>query len=132
MQHEQDQTHNQDDVNETGGYVKCEKPKQPENDQNCSDYPKHVYLRVSDHEPIRDRVLPTCRLVRARREFCNIVDTSDQIFLDALIGRRGRIWINTPRAPSFAPAKGGAFASGDLCGSWKLVRPERSSDVRKQ
>jgi hypothetical protein len=75
MQHEQDQTHNQDDVNETSGYVKCEKPKQPENDQNCGDYPKHVCLRVSEHEPIRDRLLPTCTLVRAGREFCNIVDT---------------------------------------------------------
>jgi hypothetical protein len=33
-------------------------------------------------------------------------------------------------APSFAPTKGGAFAAGDLCGSGKIVRPERSSDMR--
>jgi hypothetical protein len=42
MQHEQDQTYDQDDVNEAGGYVKCKEPKQPENDQDCGDEPKHA------------------------------------------------------------------------------------------
>jgi hypothetical protein len=32
MDQEQDQTDNQDNVNKTRSYVKCEKPKQPEND----------------------------------------------------------------------------------------------------
>jgi hypothetical protein len=44
MQHKQYQAYNQGNVNESGGYVKCEKPKQPKNDQNCSDYPKHVFI----------------------------------------------------------------------------------------
>src|ERR1039458_1611078 len=60
--------------------------------------PKHVHLRVSEHEPIRDRVLPTCRLVGAGREFCNVVDTLNQIFPNALIGScrnlRVRSWVS--------------------------------------
>jgi hypothetical protein len=43
MEHEQYQAYNQDNVNESGSYVKCEKSKQPENDQNCGNYPKHVF-----------------------------------------------------------------------------------------
>jgi hypothetical protein len=31
-------------VNERGGYVKCEKSKQPENNQDCCDDPKHVFI----------------------------------------------------------------------------------------
>jgi hypothetical protein len=46
MQHEQYQAHNQSNVNESAGYVKREKPKQPENDQNCGDYPKHVVISL--------------------------------------------------------------------------------------
>jgi len=42
MQNEQDQAHDEDDVNETGGYVECEEAEHPENDQNCGDDPKHV------------------------------------------------------------------------------------------
>jgi hypothetical protein len=41
MQHKQYQSHNQGDMNEGGGYVKCEKPEQPKNDQNCGYHPKH-------------------------------------------------------------------------------------------
>jgi hypothetical protein len=44
MQHEQDKSHHQGEVNEGGGQVKCEKSQQPENDQNCGDYPKHVSI----------------------------------------------------------------------------------------
>jgi hypothetical protein len=33
-------------VNESGGYVKREKPKQPKNNQNCGDYPKHVFISL--------------------------------------------------------------------------------------
>jgi hypothetical protein len=46
MQQEQYQAHNQGHVNESGGYVKCEKSKQPENKQNCGDYPKHVFISL--------------------------------------------------------------------------------------
>jgi hypothetical protein len=34
MQHKEYQAHNQGNVNESGSYVKCEKPKQPKNNQN--------------------------------------------------------------------------------------------------
>jgi len=37
MKHNQYQAHNQGNVNESGGYVKCEKSKQPKNNQNCGD-----------------------------------------------------------------------------------------------
>jgi hypothetical protein len=33
-------------VDETGGYVKCEKSKQPKNNQSCGDYPKHVFFSL--------------------------------------------------------------------------------------
>jgi hypothetical protein len=32
MDYEQYQAHDQDNVNEASGYVKCEEPKQPKND----------------------------------------------------------------------------------------------------
>jgi hypothetical protein len=58
MQHEQYQADNQSRVNESGGYVKCEKSKQPKNNQNCSNYPKHVFhLLVSEREGTCDLVL---------------------------------------------------------------------------
>jgi hypothetical protein len=44
MHHKQYQAHNQGNVNKRGGYVKCEEPKQPENDQNCGDYPQHFFI----------------------------------------------------------------------------------------
>jgi hypothetical protein len=34
-------------MDETGGYVKCEKAEQPKNNQNCGDYPKHVFFSLS-------------------------------------------------------------------------------------
>jgi hypothetical protein len=46
MQHEQYQPYHQCNVNERAGYVKCEKPKQPKNDQDCSDYPKHIVISL--------------------------------------------------------------------------------------
>jgi hypothetical protein len=46
MQQEQDQGDDQDNVDETGGYVKCEKAEQPENDEDCCDYPKHVFISL--------------------------------------------------------------------------------------
>jgi hypothetical protein len=46
VQHEQYQPHNQSNVNEGAGDVKCEKTKQPENDQNCGDKPKHVFISL--------------------------------------------------------------------------------------
>jgi hypothetical protein len=35
MKQEQNQADDQDNVNETRRYVKCEKSEQPEDDQNC-------------------------------------------------------------------------------------------------
>jgi hypothetical protein len=46
MQYEQYQPYYQGDVDESAGYVKCEKPKQPKNDQDCSNYPKHVVISL--------------------------------------------------------------------------------------
>jgi hypothetical protein len=46
MQHEQNQTDNQSNVNESTSHVKCEKPKQPKNDQDCGDYSKHVFISL--------------------------------------------------------------------------------------
>jgi hypothetical protein len=46
MQHKQYQTHNQDNVNESRGYVEGEKSKQPKNDQNGGEYPKHVFISL--------------------------------------------------------------------------------------
>jgi hypothetical protein len=33
-------------VNETGSHVEREKSKQPKNNQNCGDYPKHVFISL--------------------------------------------------------------------------------------
>jgi hypothetical protein len=46
MQHKQYQTDNQGNVNEGAGDVKCEKSKQPKYNQNCGDYPKHVFISL--------------------------------------------------------------------------------------
>jgi hypothetical protein len=37
MEEEEHYTHDEDDVNECSGEVKCEKSKQPKNNQNCGD-----------------------------------------------------------------------------------------------
>jgi len=37
MENEQYEPHDEDDVNESSGNVECEKSKQPENDENCSE-----------------------------------------------------------------------------------------------
>jgi hypothetical protein len=42
MHQKQYQAHDQGNVNESAGYVKREESKQPKNDQNCGDDPKHV------------------------------------------------------------------------------------------
>jgi serine/threonine protein kinase len=48
-------------VNEGGGYMKCEKSKQPKNNQYCGDYPKHLFISIaSERENICDLVLPNC------------------------------------------------------------------------
>ena len=44
MQDEQYQAYNQGNVNETSGYAKREISKQPKNDQNRGDYPKHIFI----------------------------------------------------------------------------------------
>ena len=54
MQNEKDQTHDQKDVDESRAYVKCQKPKQPENNQNHRDYSKHVFVSLSLGEEIRE------------------------------------------------------------------------------
>jgi hypothetical protein len=46
MQDKQYQAHNQDKVDESSSHVKCEKSKQPKNNQNCGDYPKHVFISL--------------------------------------------------------------------------------------
>jgi hypothetical protein len=35
--------HNQDDVDESCCNVKRKKSQQPENDQNCGEYPEHIF-----------------------------------------------------------------------------------------
>jgi hypothetical protein len=42
MKKQKDDSRDQHDVNQAGGNVEREKPKQPKYDQNCSDNPKHV------------------------------------------------------------------------------------------
>jgi hypothetical protein len=46
MKQEQNQADDQDNVNETRRYVKCEKSEQPEDDQNCGEYPKHFFISL--------------------------------------------------------------------------------------
>jgi hypothetical protein len=46
MQHEQYQAHNEGNVNESGGYVKCEESKQPKDDQDKSDYREHIFISL--------------------------------------------------------------------------------------
>jgi hypothetical protein len=46
MHQKQYQAHDKGNVNESAGDVKCEKSKQPKNDQNCGDDPKHVFISL--------------------------------------------------------------------------------------
>jgi len=41
MHRKHDEAHDERNVNQAAGYVKREKPKQPKNNQNCSEYPQH-------------------------------------------------------------------------------------------
>jgi hypothetical protein len=48
-------------VNEGGGHVKCEKSKQPKNNQYRGDYTKHLFISVvPERENICDLALPNC------------------------------------------------------------------------
>src|SRR5579871_6855167 len=44
MHYEQDDADDEGDVNEGGGYVKCEKSQQPKNDQYYGNYRKHNFI----------------------------------------------------------------------------------------
>jgi hypothetical protein len=46
VDYEHYQAHNKNNVNQTCAHVKCEKPEQPKNDQDCGDYPKHVFISL--------------------------------------------------------------------------------------
>src|ERR1700685_23756 len=46
MHQEQDYADYQDDVDEAGGNMKCEKEEEPENDEDCGDNPKHVFISL--------------------------------------------------------------------------------------
>jgi hypothetical protein len=50
MENEQDQADNQQDVDEAGAHVKCEKAKQPENNQNQGDKSEHSFVSSSRGE----------------------------------------------------------------------------------
>ena len=98
MNHEQYQPHNQDNVNEASSHVKCEEPKQPKNDQNCGDYPKHFHLLDVERAIICDLILRNCsdasshagercsdmRLGVWKTSFCPIVNTLAFYFRVAL------------------------------------------------
>jgi len=80
-------------VNESGGYVERKKSKQPKNNQDRGDYPKHVFISLLlSAGNIRDFVLPNCsdassclgedckdctatRLVTPQKEVCAVVNT---------------------------------------------------------
>jgi len=46
VEQQHDQADDENDVNQAAGDVKREKPKQPKNDQNCGDYPKHFFFSL--------------------------------------------------------------------------------------
>jgi hypothetical protein len=46
MQHKEYQGHNKCNVNESDGYMKCEKSKQPKTNQNCGEYPEHDFISL--------------------------------------------------------------------------------------
>jgi hypothetical protein len=68
VQHKQDQADNQCHVNETSSYIKCEVSKQPENNENCSDYPKHFFISLFLCAKTRAVIFPPAvvMLIRAR------------------------------------------------------------------
>ena len=53
MENQQDQADNQQDVDEAGANVKCEKAKQPENNQNQGDKSEHSFVSSSRGEEFR-------------------------------------------------------------------------------
>jgi hypothetical protein len=71
MEDQKHDTHNEDDVNESSGNVKCKKSEQPKNNQNRGDYSKHgfnsFYLkaRQSKIQLSRTARMPTSRWIRA-------------------------------------------------------------------
>jgi len=56
MQHEQYQTDNQHNVDESAGYVECEKSEQPKNNQHCGNYTKHVFISLLLSASLSDRL----------------------------------------------------------------------------
>jgi hypothetical protein len=58
MHDEQYEADDQNKMNESGCYVKCEKTQQPKNDQYSSDNPKHFYLPASKRDSISAPELP--------------------------------------------------------------------------
>jgi hypothetical protein len=44
MQNQKNDADNEQNVEQTCGHVKCEKPKQPANDQNCRDKSQHDFI----------------------------------------------------------------------------------------
>ena len=54
MENEHDQADDQQDVDEAGANVKCEKAQQPENNQNQSDKSKHSFASSSSGEQFRE------------------------------------------------------------------------------
>jgi hypothetical protein len=54
MENEQDQADDQQDVNEAGTNVKCEKAKQPENNQNQGNKSEHRFVSSNRGEEFRE------------------------------------------------------------------------------
>jgi hypothetical protein len=71
MEDQKHDTYNEDDVNESGRNVKCEKSEQPKNYQNCGNQSKHVFnsfylkARESEIQLSRTARMPTSRRIRA-------------------------------------------------------------------
>jgi hypothetical protein len=51
-------SHNQDEVDESRSNVKRKKSEQPKNDQNCSEYPKHVFDSFCRKVPADQKPIP--------------------------------------------------------------------------
>jgi hypothetical protein len=58
MENEHDQTDDQQDVDQAGANVKCEKAKQPENNQNQGDKSEHRLVSSSRGEEFRESCCP--------------------------------------------------------------------------
>jgi hypothetical protein len=50
MHYQQDDAHNQNNMNKSAGYVKCEKSQQPKNNENCGDCCKHIHTSFAFEE----------------------------------------------------------------------------------